>query len=161
MTPRTTDQSTVDFLTQLEGCKYQMYLDTANKPSIGIGHLILPNEPQYLTCTLSPDEVAQLLHNDILPESNAVNKGVTVDINQNQFNALVSFAFNEGITAFLTSTLLKVINSGGSQDDVTAQFLRWDKEIENGQLVENQGLLNRRNKEIALYFTPDNEGAAA
>ena len=46
------------------------------------------------------------------PAEQAVNNGVKVALNQNQFDALVSFTFNVGVGAFTSSTLLKVLNQG-------------------------------------------------
>jgi lysozyme len=73
--------------------------------------------------------------------------------NQNQFDALVSFAYNEGVNALKTSTLLRLFNSGDSQG-AADQFLVWDKVRENGQLVESDGLLRRRQAERQLFLTP-------
>jgi lysozyme len=70
-------------------------------------------------------------------------------LNQNQFDALVSFAFNVGDGAFRSSTLLRLLNQG-QYDQVPAQLRRWN--MDNGHVV--QGLINRRNKEIALWNTP-------
>ena len=63
--------------------------------------------------------------------------------------ALVSFAFNVGDGAFRSSTLLRLLNQG-QYDQVPAQLRRWN--MDNGHVV--QGLINRRNKEIALWNTP-------
>ena len=76
----------------------------------------------------------------------AVNDGVQVALNQNQFDALVSFAFNVGRQGFKSSTLLKKLNQG-LYDEVPAQLRRWNKT--GGNVI--QGLVNRREKEIALW----------
>jgi lysozyme len=77
-----------------------------------------------------------------------VNESVTVPLNQNQFDALVSFSFNVGDNAFRGSTLLKLLNQG-QYDQVPAQLRRWVRD--NGHVV--QGLINRREKEIVLWNT--------
>ncbi len=78
-----------------------------------------------------------------------------LELNQNQFDALVSFIFNEGAKAFRDSTLAKRLRAGdfvGAAD----QFLRWDHA--GGRIVA--GLTNRRKAERALFLTPVEEGAA-
>ena len=74
---------------------------------------------------------------------------VKVPLNQNQFDALVSFVFNVGNNAFRDSTLVKVLNAGHF-DQVPTQLRRWIRD--NGKIVK--GLINRREKEIALWNTP-------
>ncbi len=79
----------------------------------------------------------------------AVDAATRDDINQNQFDALVSFAYNVGINAFKRSTLLKYINRNPNDARIKAQFLRWKHA--NGRVL--QGLLKRRQEEANLYFT--------
>ena len=99
---------------------------------------------------LTGDQVTDLLSQDVTPAENAVNNGVKVPLNQNQFDALVSFTFNVGVGAFTSSTLLKVLNQG-QYDQVPTQLLRWTRAA--GQVV--QGLVNRRQNEIDLWNTVD------
>ena len=77
--------------------------------------------------------------------ANLIKKPVT----QNQFNALVSFAFNVGSGALASSTLLKLVNINPNDAMIAKEFLRWNKVNK----VPVQGLTNRRIKESALYFT--------
>jgi lysozyme len=70
-------------------------------------------------------------------------------LTQNQFDALVSFAFNVGVAAFLESTLLRLLN-GKAYDMVPDQLKRWSRD--NGHIVP--GLTHRRQKEIDLWRTP-------
>jgi len=74
------------------------------------------------------------------------------NINQNQFDALVSFVFNIGGHAFRESTLLKKLNAG-EYDQVPDQLRRWI--YSGGKVVK--GLINRREKEIERWNTPDSE----
>ena len=74
----------------------------------------------------------------------AINSHVTVDLTQHQFDALVSFSFNVGISAFTGSTLLKKINAN-SMDEAAAQFDRWHIPVEitsrrNGEKLQFQGI---------------------
>ena len=88
----------------------------------------------------------QWLRNDILGAEDAVNKLVTVPLNQNQFDALVDFTFNLGITSLKSSTLLKLLNQG-AYTGASNQILAWDHV--NG--VVNPGLTRRRIAEKALF----------
>ena len=74
---------------------------------------------------------------------------VTKEINQNQFNALVSFAYNVGTGNFSSSTLLKKVNINPSDLSIKSEFLKWNKA---NKIVLN-GLTNRRNEEANIYFS--------
>lgn len=75
---------------------------------------------------------------------------VTVDtVNQNQFNALVSFAYNLGIGNLRASTLLKKVNSNPNDPTIRAEFLKWDKAA--GRILA--GLTRRRKAEAEMYFS--------
>ncbi|MBB6187961.1 hypothetical protein [Rhodanobacter sp. MP7CTX1] len=60
--------------------------------------------------------------------------------------------FNEGELAFLTSTLLRLLNAG-DYASVPTQLMRWTKETINGRLVDSTGLLSRRKAEVNLWNT--------
>ena len=150
----------LELLKQWEGFKLNVYKDSAGLPTIGVGHLITKSEqssgniviagvPVAYANGLTDQEALDLLSQDVQPAEQAVNNGVKVALNQNQFDALVSFTFNVGVGAFTSSTLLKVLNDG-QYDQVPTQLLRWTKA--GGQVV--QGLVNRRNNEINLWNTP-------
>ena len=81
------------------------------------------------------------------------NYGLFIDslglnLNQYQFDALCSFAYNCGKNALKNSTLLKRIKKGSSEKDIRAAFLMWNKA--GGKVLD--GLTNRRNAEANLYF---------
>ena len=149
-----------NLLEQWEEIKQQLYLDSAGEATIGIGHLltrsektsgkinIAGNDVQYSNW-LSVKDCFLLLDQDLKAPERTVNSLVFTELNQNQFDAMVSFTFNVGDTAFKNSTLLKLLNAGG-YDKVPEQLRRWNKC--NGMIV--QGLVNRREKEIALWNTP-------
>ena len=73
------------------------------------------------------------------------------DINQNQFDALVSFAFNVGTYNLKKSTLLKKVNLNPNDSTIKDEFLRWTKS--NGKTLK--GLVKRREEEANLYFNGD------
>ena len=74
----------------------------------------------------------------------AVYSNTRDDINQNQFDSLVSFTYNVGVTAFKNSTLLKRINTNASQQSIINAFMMWNKPKE---------IIGRRKREVELYFS--------
>jgi lysozyme len=79
----------------------------------------------------------------------AVNRMVTVDLNQNQYDALVSFAYNCGTGALQSSTLLKKLNKGDYKG-AAAQFQYWN----NVNHKPVKGLTQRRTSEANLFLKP-------
>ena len=115
--------------------------------TIGWGHT--QDVCKGMTCTV---EQAQIwFMQDMAWAQAAVLAAVTVPLNQNQFDALVSFTENEGATAFEESTLLRLLNAG-NYSAAAAQFSRWV--YQRGQILS--GLVTRRNQEAALFNTPIN-----
>lgn len=138
----------IALLKELEGVERKAYRDTAGLWTIGVGHLIKPNETDLLTATLTDEEIENLLRADLAWSEKAVNDNVRVRITQNQFDALVSFVFNVGAGAFEDSTLLRKLNEGAKPRELVFEFGRWNKA--GGQVV--QGLINRRRKEAGLFL---------
>jgi lysozyme len=147
----------LELLKQWEGFKLNVYNDSAGLPTIGVGHLITQSERSSANIVingvavkyaagLTDQQVVDLLSQDVQPAEQSVNNGVKVPLNQNQFDALVSFTFNVGGGAFAGSTLLKVLNQR-QYTEVPNQLLRWTKA--GGKVV--QGLVNRRQNEIKLW----------
>ena len=95
---------------------------------------------------ITQDQALDLLEQDLRIAERAVNDSVKVPLNQNQFDALVSFVFNVGTGAFRNSTLLRMLNEG-QYDQVPNQMRRWNR---SGNRIVN-GLINRREKEIKLW----------
>lgn len=144
-------------LQEWEGTERKVYLDSAGLQTIGCGHLLTKDEltsgkililgmPVKYREGLNDLQIDQLLTQDLSASENAVNTGVDVELNQNQFDALCSFVFNVGRQAFYSSTLRKLLNSG-SYDEVAGQLRRWNKS--GGNVVS--GLANRRENEIELF----------
>lgn len=130
-------------LTELfEGDILTAYRDQRDVWTIGYGHTANVHPGQ----TVTQDEAAACLAADIHTAVNCVNEVVTVKLTQPQFDSLVDFAFNVGITNFRKSTLLKEINAGNFPQAI-AQFNLWDH---CGGIV-NAGLLRRRQAEAAEF----------
>jgi len=137
----------LELLKKFEGFRAIAYKDTAGRLTIGFGHLIKPGE--HFT-VISSVQGLSLLIQDSQESVDCINKLVTVKLNQNQFDALVSFTYNLGCAALAASTLLKDVNKG---DFVAAanEFHKWNHNRVNGKMVVVDGLTNRRNMEAQLF----------
>lgn len=131
---------------------YEAFRPTAYLPTpkdvwtIGWGHTHGVKEGD--TCTQPTAEA--WFQQDVSAAVATVNKDVTVPLTQNQFDALVSLAFNIGGGNFGSSTLIQLLNSGSQKALVAGQFGRWNKQ---GGRVLN-GLVARRAAEAALFLHP-------
>jgi lysozyme len=144
-------------LTAWEGSERKEYLDSAGLPTIGVGHLLTAAERAAKQIViggaavsyadgLTDAQVRALLSADLARFETAVSTAVKVALTQNQFDALVVFAFNVGVPAFEGSTLVQSLNAG-KYDAVPTELRRWVKS--DGKTV--QGLVNRRENEIKLW----------
>lgn len=130
-----------------EGFEAKAYKDTGGVWTIGYGTIKYPNGTRVKsgdTCTKGQAEL--WLINDCKWVDACLDKHVKVKINQNQFDALASFVYNIGETAFVKSTMLTLINQS-KFDLAAAQFDRWI--YDNGKVIN--GLKNRRAKEKQLF----------
>jgi lysozyme len=140
-----TSQKGIDLIKKYEGLKLKAYLCPANVMTIGYGTTFLPNGvkvPKDSVCT--KEEAEMFLKNDLIKFEKHVTKVVTVPINQNQFDALVSFAYNLGS---IYPTLLKMINVNPNDERIETQWLKY---CYAGKVLL-QGLHNRRVAEYKLY----------
>ena len=143
-----TSSDGLNLIKRFEGYSAIPYKDIAGRLTIGYGHLIKPGEVFGAVSNL---DATNLLAGDVSWAEDVVNESVKVELNQAQFDALVDFTYNLGSGNFQKSTLLGYINGGNSMDQITTQFLAWDRA--GGQV--SQGLLNRRESEAKLYSTGD------
>lgn len=145
-------------LKKLEAFSPRLYDDGGTKGvgncTVGYGHLV-----HYGPCNanqhksehafvngITQTKAGPLLRSDSSWAVKAVNKLVTVNLTQNQFDALVIFTFNVGTAAFAHSSLLKLINKHDFTKAPSA-FRMWNKS--GGKVLP--GLTNRREKEITLF----------
>lgn len=140
----------LNVIKRFEGFSAVPYRD-AQGWSIGYGHFILPGE--NLT-QIDKAQAEVLLRKDAAIAEAAVDTHVTVPLTQNQFDALVSFVYNIGVSAFTKSTLLRKLNSG-DYAAAAAQFAVWNKitDATTGQKVVKLALVTRRQGEQALFMS--------
>jgi len=116
--------------------------------TIGYGHTATAGEPKPRAgMVITAAEAESILLKDLTQYEAAVESLVKVELNDNQFAALVSFAFNVGIGAFKDSTLLKKLNQGDF-NAVPTELMKWTKA--GGKKL--QGLVNRRQAEGYLWM---------
>jgi GH24 family phage-related lysozyme (muramidase) len=146
------NQRGIDLIRQCEGCKLEVYNDVAGLPTIGIGHLIKHGEKFE---TITREQAEDLLRRDLDPVVKDLRQLIKVQLNDNQFSALVSLAYNIGVGAFKNSTLLKKLNAENIEG-VETEFLKWDKarDPKTGELKQVHGLTTRRLLEQMLFSLP-------
>ena len=141
-----TSKNGIELIKKYEGCVLTSYKCPSNVWTIGYGHT--KNVKGGMKITKKQAEA--YLKSDLTIYEDAVNKYVKVPINQNQFDALVSFSFNCGIGALKTSTLLRKLNKR-DYSGAANEFLRWNKA--NGKVLN--GLVKRRKEERGLFMKDD------
>ena len=126
------------------------YVCSGGVNTIGYGTTIYPNgkKVQMTDRAISVNEAEAYLMHDIQFFGRRVDKIVLSNVNQNQFDALVSFAYNVGIGNLTKSTLLRKVNMNPNDLTISNEFLKWNKA---GGKVLN-GLTRRRKAEATLYF---------
>ena len=136
-------QAGIDLIKRYETLRLKAYLPTPNDvPTLGWGH----TDCVTLDDTCTEEQAEEWLRQDCVWAEDCVNRHVTVPLQQNEFDALVSLVFNIGGTNFIKSTLLRLLNDG-DLDGASEQFLRWDKQ--KGATLA--GLTRRRKEEKELF----------
>lgn len=141
----------IEALKTLEDERLTSYRDIEGNLTIGVGHIgLVDGRPITDGMTITSEKSTKLLHSDLVKYEKAINRYVTNRaLMQNEFDALVIFSFNVGVDALKSSTALKRVNYGG---DVASALMMWRKARINGKLRVSQGLVNRRQAEIDIYY---------
>ena len=135
-------QEGLSLIKKFEGCELEAYKCAADVWTIGYGSTKGVKEGD----TVSQEEADKLLLHEMEEYEGYINDMVNVDLEQNQFDAMVSWAFNLGPANLKASTLLKVLNAK-DYEGVPAQIKRWNKA--GGKVL--QGLIRRREAESLLF----------
>lgn len=135
----------VDMIKESEGLRLDAYMPTPNDVwTIGYGHTKTAKPGMKITVKGAE---ALLLH-DLAWVEDVVNDFVEVPLTQNQYDALCSFVYNVGGSAFRKSTLLRKLNTGDYQG-AADQLPRWNKQ--KGKVL--RGLTRRRAEERTLFLS--------
>ena len=140
----------IELIKQFEGLSLKPYLDKVNIPTIGFGSTYYEDgtKVKLKDKPITEERAIELLEfiaNKTFSEN--INKVVKVPLNQNQFDALVSFAYNIGNKNFNWSTLLKKLNQS-DYEGASLEFGRWNQA--SGKILS--GLVLRRQKERELFL---------
>lgn len=139
-----TGKKGLELIKEFEGCRLTAYKCPANVWTIGYGHTKGVKQGQKIT----QSEAEELLKNDLKTYESYVNKYVKVSLNQNQFDALVSFTYNCGGGSLKNSLLLTKLNKG-DYSGAANEFPRWNKA--GGRVLA--GLIRRRKAEKDLFLS--------
>lgn len=140
------DESGYSELHKREGLRTKPYLDTRGVPTISLGVTYYPNgrkvtmQDKPLTIE-EAERLGKVIADRFATEVTALIKS---KVNQNQFNALVSLAYNIGIHGFIKSTVLKLVNKNPNDPMIRQAFMLWTK---------NKELIGRRKSEVNQYFS--------
>ena len=137
-----------DLIKEYEGLRLHAYQDSAGVLTIGWGHTGDVRRGQSITV----HQAEALLALDIGIAAFVVNRHVEAPLNQNMFDALVSFTFNLGEERLAQSTLLKKINLR-DYHAAAAEFPKWVKATVRGKKITLPGLVRRRAAERSLFLS--------
>lgn len=145
----------VEFLKRAEGFSPVWYkVNGVGNDTIGYGHERKKGDD--FKTPITEDEGDDILRNDLRFFVDSVNDLVSVELEQQQFDALVSFAYNCGSSNLEHSTLLRMVNA--NKLDVAAnEFKKWVYGNKAGKKEIIPGLVNRRAKERAIFVNGDYE----
>jgi lysozyme len=149
---RSTADKGLALVIEFEGEILKVYDDGFGYPTAGVGHLLTPAEKRSMPIgtRITRQQSRSWLKQDIHEAEAAVNSSITVPITQNQFDAMVSLAFNIGVAGFKRSSVVRNLNARHFAKAADS-FLSWNKV--KGKPVK--GLTRRRNAERNLFLTPD------
>ena len=145
-----TGKAGIDMIKAFEGFRASPYKCSAGVPTIGYGATFYPGGKK-VTMTdpaITEEQAVGLLANMLVSFEKYVDSYCIDTITQNQFDALVSFAYNLGPANLKASTLLKKVNINPNDESISLEFMKWVKA--GGKTLK--GLVRRREEESKLYF---------
>jgi lysozyme len=144
-------QRGLDLIKQFEGLKLKAYLCPANIATIGFGNTYYPDgtKVKLTDPAITAQKAEELLKFLVQSYEKGVDSFCRDDINQNQFDALTSFAYNVGVGNLQKSTLIKKVNLNPNDPAIRLEFMKWNKGA--GKVLA--GLTRRRQAEADLYFS--------
>jgi lysozyme len=155
---KTTGDKGLKIIVEFEGEILKVYNDGFGYPTAGVGHLLTPAEKRSIPIgtKITREQSRAWLAQDLKEAEDAVNSSIKVPITQNQFDAMVSLAFNIGVAGYKRSSVVRNLNNrkfAAAADSILA----WNKV--KGKEV--RGLTRRRKAERELFLTPDSTATSA
>jgi len=144
-------RAAVDLIKRFEGYRQHAARLPDGRWTLGYGHTLTARGG----ATVSERDAEALLLYDLITVAHAVNEHTYAPLNQNQFDALVCFAFNIGLDNFLRSGVLRRINEGSLLQAACAMEM-WRKADFEGERIVIDALVRRRSAEKTLFLTPPN-----
>jgi lysozyme len=146
-----TSKNGIDLVKSFEGFSSKPYMCPASVCTIGYGTTRYPNGTKISMndAPITEAKALEYLTFDMKAFERNVDAYSRDDINQNQFDALVSFCYNVGPNALKSSTLLKKVNINPNDPSIANEFAKWNKG--GGRILK--GLVRRRKEEAQLYFS--------
>lgn len=142
-------RSAIELIKRFEGYRRKSAQLADGRWTIGYGHTLTAREG----AEVSEQDAEALLIYDLIAVSHSVNEWVFTPLNQNQFDALVAFAFNIGLEGFRRSSVLRRLNEGALIQAACAMEL-WRKAQFEGEVIVVDALVRRRSAEKTLFLTP-------
>jgi lysozyme len=147
---RQISEAGIQFIEQHEGLSLKVYLDSVKIETVGYGHKVLDADHLHEGSTITLQQAGTFLGTDLRSAEAAVEHSTSATkLNDNEFAACVSLAFNIGANAFKNSHLARILNAGDHQA-ASNQFKLWNHA--GGHVVD--GLTTRRADETKLFLTP-------
>ena len=136
----------IALIKEFEGLRLKAYKCPGGVWTIGYGHTVGVKPGMVI----SEAQAEEYLKADLIAFERYLN-GLGLALNQNQFDALVSFIYNVGTGNFYSSTLLRKVRANPQDNSIMDEFLRWV--YSKGRVLP--GLQRRRLAEMKLYFSND------
>ncbi len=146
-----TGKAGIEMIKAFEGFRGAPYKCPAGIPTIGYGATFYPNGKKVTMndAAITEEQATELLAHMLVSFEKYVDSYCVDSITQNEFDALVSFAYNLGPANLKASTLLKKVNANPNDESIRLEFMKWVKA--GGKTLK--GLVRRREAEANLYFT--------
>jgi len=143
----------LEAMVEEEGVRYDVYRDVAGYPTVGVGHLVLPEDNLRLGNTISHERAMQLLEQDLKKAEKGVRKLVgDLPVNQNEFDALVDLVFNvgEGTVSERKSPNLNKAIEAGDYDGIAEEL-----EYTTAKNRVAKGLIYRSERRTKIFMSAD------
>jgi len=150
------NQATVDLVKRWEGFKAKAYICPAGVLTVGYGttnRAGIPGVKITPETVVTESQAERWLRMGLEQFAGKIRPAITAPINENEFGAFLSLAYNIGPGAFIGSSALRHFNAGDKRKAADAIRL-WNKATVNGKRRVLKGLVNRREDEVALFLAP-------